>query len=40
MNEKNDTKLIGDISEKWVSLELLKRKFSVLEPIGDRLPYD
>lgn len=36
----NDTKLIGDISEFMVAVELLKRGFVVLQPIGDRLPYD
>ena len=36
----NDTKLTGDISETIVQLELLKRGFNVLKPIGDRLPYD
>jgi hypothetical protein len=35
-----DTKLVGDISERMVSLQLLKRGLSVLEPVGDRLPYD
>lgn len=36
----HDTKLVGDISETMVSVELLKRGFKVLKPIGDRLSYD
>jgi hypothetical protein len=35
-----DTKLKADIAESAVVTELLKRKFAVLKPIGDRLPYD
>ncbi|HRZ14694.1 MAG TPA: group I intron-associated PD-(D/E)XK endonuclease [Candidatus Omnitrophota bacterium] len=35
-----DTKLKADIAESAVITELLKREFSVLHPIGDRLPYD
>ena len=35
-----DTKLRSDIAESAVIVELLKRGFRVLRPIGDRLPYD
>lgn len=35
-----DTKLKGDIAEQAVILEALKRGWAVLQPIGDRLPYD
>ncbi len=35
-----DTKLKADIAESAVVTELLKRGFSVLRPVGDRLPYD
>lgn len=35
-----DTKLKADIAESAVVTELLKRGFSVLRPLGDRLPYD
>jgi len=35
-----DTKLKADIAESAVVTQLLKRKFRVLKPIGDRLPYD
>ena len=35
-----DTKLRADIAESAVIVELLKRGFRVLQPIGDRLPYD
>lgn len=35
-----DTKLTGDLSEMMVVVELLRREFRVLEPVGDRLPYD
>jgi hypothetical protein len=35
-----DTKLKSDIAESAVLTELLKRGFSVLKPVGDRLPYD
>lgn len=35
-----DTKLKADIAESAVITELLKRRFNVLKPIGDRLPYD
>jgi hypothetical protein len=35
-----DTKLKSDISEYAVITELLKRGYSVLKPVGDRLPYD
>ncbi len=34
------TKLRGDIAEQAVSLEALRRDWDVLQPIGDRLPYD
>lgn len=35
-----DTKLKADIAESAVVMELLKRGFKVLKPVGDRLPYD
>jgi hypothetical protein len=35
-----DTKLKADIAEAAVITALLKRGFSVLKPVGDRLPYD
>jgi len=35
-----DTKLKADIAESAVTTELLKRGFSVLHPVGDRLSYD
>ncbi|MCU0641159.1 MAG: group I intron-associated PD-(D/E)XK endonuclease [Candidatus Margulisbacteria bacterium] len=35
-----DTKLKADIAEAAVTTELLKRGYSVLHPVGDRLPYD
>lgn len=35
-----DTKLKADIAEFAVTAELLKRRFNVLKPVGDRLPYD
>jgi len=35
-----DTKLKADIAEAAVIAELLKRGFRVLQPVGDRLPYD
>jgi hypothetical protein len=35
-----DTKLKADIAESAVITELLKRGFRVLQPVGDRLPYD
>ena len=35
-----DTKLKADIAESTVVTELLKRGFRVLNPVGDRLPYD
>jgi hypothetical protein len=35
-----DTKLKADIAESAVVTELLKRGFRVLQPVGDRLPYD
>mgnify|MGYP001572140472 CR=1 FL=1 len=37
---RSDTKLRADIAESAVIVELLKRGFKVLRPIGDRLPYD
>jgi len=36
----SDTKLTADVAEFAVITELLKRKFKVLQPVGDRLPYD
>ena len=35
-----DTKLKGDIAEQQVVLLALKKGWGVLNPIGDRLPYD
>jgi len=35
-----DTKLKADIAESAVITALLRRGFTVLKPIGDRLPYD
>ena len=35
-----DTKLLADIAESAVIVELLRRGFKVLQPLGDRLPYD
>lgn len=35
-----DTKLKSDIAESAAITELLKRRFRVLKPMGDRLPYD
>ncbi|MEL6924208.1 MAG: group I intron-associated PD-(D/E)XK endonuclease [Bacteroidota bacterium] len=35
-----DTKLKGDIAEQSVMLYALKQGWGVLNPIGDRLPYD
>lgn len=35
-----DTKLKGDIAEQSAILEALKRNWGVLQPVGDRLPYD
>jgi hypothetical protein len=35
-----NTKLKGDIAEQAVVLEALKKGWTVLQPIGDRLPYD
>ena len=35
-----DTKLKADVAEAAVTTELLKRGFRVLQPVGDRLPYD
>jgi hypothetical protein len=35
-----DTKLKGDIAEQAAILEALKRRWGVLKPVGDRLPYD
>ncbi len=35
-----DTKLKADIAESAVIMQLLKRGFKVLKPIGDRLAYD
>ncbi|MGH7168247.1 MAG: group I intron-associated PD-(D/E)XK endonuclease [Nitrospiraceae bacterium] len=34
------TKLTGDIAEQAAILQALKRGWSVLKPVGDRLPYD
>ena len=36
----HDTKLQSDIAESAVLTELLRKGFSVLRPVGDRLPYD
>lgn len=35
-----DTKAKGDIAEQAAILHALKRDWAVLQPIGDRLPYD
>jgi hypothetical protein len=35
-----DTKLKGDIAEQAVVLYALKQGWGVLQPVGDRLPYD
>jgi len=35
-----DTKLKGDIAEQTVVLYALKQGWGVLQPVGDRLPYD
>jgi hypothetical protein len=35
-----NTKQIGDIAEQAAVLQALKRGWGVLQPIGDRLPYD
>ena len=35
-----DTKLKADIAESAVITELLRRGLRVLQPVGDRLPYD
>ena len=35
-----DTKLKGDIAEQAVILQALRRGWGVLNPVGDRLPYD
>jgi hypothetical protein len=40
ITKKVDTKLKGDIAEQAVVLEALKKGWTVLQPIGDRLPYD
>ncbi len=37
---KADTKLKGDIAEQAVVLAALQRGWGVLQPLGDRLPYD
>ncbi|MEM9162725.1 MAG: group I intron-associated PD-(D/E)XK endonuclease, partial [Cyanobacteria bacterium P01_F01_bin.4] len=34
------TKLKGDIAEQSAILHALKRGWGVLQPVGDRLPYD
>jgi hypothetical protein len=34
------TKQKGDIAEYRIIIELLRRGFNVLRPLGDRLPYD
>ena len=34
------TKLTGDIAEQAAVLQALKRGWEVLQPIGDRMPYD
>ena len=39
-DDQSDTKLCSDIAESAVVTELLKRRFRVLRPVGDRLPYD
>lgn len=35
-----NTKLKGDIAEQAAILQALKRGWGVLNPVGDRLPYD
>ncbi len=35
-----DTKLKGDIAEQATIVQALKRGWGVLQPVGDRLPYD
>ena len=40
MRERADTKLKGDIAEQSVVVQALKRGWGVLQPVGDRLPYD
>lgn len=35
-----NTKQKGDIAEQAVALEVLRRGWDVLKPLGDRLPYD
>jgi len=35
-----DTKLKADVAESAVQMELLKKGLRVLQPVGDRLPYD
>lgn len=35
-----DTKLKGDIAEQAVVLAALEKGWGVLQPVGDRLPYD
>ena len=35
-----DTKLKGDVAEQAAVFHALKRGWGVLQPIGDRLPYD
>jgi hypothetical protein len=37
---KVDTKLKGDIAEQAVVLAALEKGWGVLQPLGDRLPYD
>ncbi len=39
-NRLMDTKLKGDIAEQEVILYALKQGWGVLQPLGDRLPYD
>jgi hypothetical protein len=35
-----DTELKGDVAEQAAILQALKRNWGVLQPVGDRLPYD
>ena len=35
-----DTKQKGDVAEQAAILQALKRGWGVLQPIGDRMPYD
>jgi len=35
-----NTKQIGDVAEQAAVLQALKRGWGVLQPVGDRLPYD